>query len=317
MKILVRLMSLVLWGIAHSLQAQTYPAKPIRFIVGVPAGTNTDVAARLFAAPMRARLGQPILVENRAGGNLTIAANVVAKADPDGYTLFFGAVTPFQPTFVKNNAVDALAELAPVSMASSSEYLMSVSAKVPANNWNEALAWVKANPGKVNFASLAPFFDIIMSMLKQRNGLVYTSIPYTATSQALPQLLSGDLHIVLSAAPFFAPYIREGGIRPLFSTGRSAMFPAVPTAGDVGLGELDALRFNLSIWAPLKTPKEAIQVVSDATIAAARVPEVVEQYRKLFGTDPQGSTPEETRRIVAAELKAWAELARLANYAPQ
>jgi tripartite-type tricarboxylate transporter receptor subunit TctC len=298
-------------------QAQAYPAKPIRLILGVPPGTTTDLAARLISTQMQARLGQPIIVESKSGANLTIAANFTAKSDPDGHTLFFSPAFVFNPIFVRNNAVDALKEFAAVSLVSSTEYMMFASGRIPAASWKEAVAWAKANPGKLNFGSVAPGFDLMMNMLKQSEGMDATNIPYAGSALVAPPLINGDVHLTISSPAVFQPHIAAGTIRALFTTGRSAIYPNLPTAGESGYPQLDDIRLNFYLWAPAKTPADIVQKVSDAVSYSAKLPEVIAQHRKLFGVDPIGSNPQDARRTVERELNAWGALARLANFQPQ
>jgi tripartite-type tricarboxylate transporter receptor subunit TctC len=297
--------------------AQQYPVKPIKLVLGVPAGTTTDLGARLFTTQMGPRLGQPIIVESRPGANLTIAANYTAKSDPDGYTLFYSPAFVFNPVFVKNNPVDASKEFAAVSLVSSTEYLMFATGKLPITNWKEAIAWARANPGKLNFGSVAPGFDLMMNMLSQAGGFTYASIPYAGSALVAPPLITGDVHLSISSPAVFQSFIAAGTIRPLFSTGRSAVFPTLPTAGETGFADLDDIRLNFYFWAPQKTPQDIVQRLSAAVAYAAKLPEVIEQHRKLFGVDPIGTTPDETKRIVERELGAWSRLARQANFQPQ
>jgi tripartite-type tricarboxylate transporter receptor subunit TctC len=223
----------------------------------------------------------------------------------------------FNPIFVKNNPVDASKEFVAVSLISSTEYLMFVTGKLPVTTWKEAVAWAKVNPGKLNFGSVAPGFDLMMNMLSQTGGFTYTSIPYAGSALVAPPLITGDVHLSISSPAVFQSFIKAGSIRPLFSTGRSAVFPGLPTAGETGFPDLDDIRLNFYFWAPLRTPADIVQKLSESIAYAAKVPEVIEQHRKLFGVDPIGTTPEETRRIVERELGAWGRLARLANFQPQ
>ncbi len=301
-------------GLTH---AQQYPTKPIRLILGVPGGTTTDVGARLFTNQMSKRLGQPVVVEARPGANLTIAANFTAKADPDGYTLFYSPAFVFNPIFVKNNPVDALKAFETVSIVSSTEYMMFSSGKLPISNWREAVAWARANPGKLNFGSVAPGFDLMMNMLSQTGGYTYTSIPYAGSALVAPPLLTGDVHLSISSPAVFQAHIAQGTIKPLFTTGRSAIYPTLATAGESGFPDLDDIRLNFYFWAPAKTPADIVQKVSESVQFSAKLPEVIEQHRKLFGVDPIGSTPEEGRRTVERELGAWGKLAKAANFQPQ
>ena len=302
---------------AFSAQAQQYPTRPIRLVLGVPGGTTTDVGARLFTNQMSKRLGQPVVVEARPGANLTIAANFTAKADPDGYTLFYSPAFVFNPIFVKNNPVDALKAFETLSIASSTEYMMFVTGKLPIANWREAVAWAKGNPGKLNFGSVAPGFDLMMNMLSQAGGYTYTSIPYAGSALVAPPLITGDVHLSISSPAVFQAHIAQGTIKPLFTTGRSAIYPTLATAGESGFPDLDDIRLNFYFWAPLKTPADVVQKLAESVQFSARLPEVIEQHRKLFGVDPIGSTPDEGRRTVERELAAWGKLARLANFQPQ
>jgi tripartite-type tricarboxylate transporter receptor subunit TctC len=304
---------------AGQLSAQPYPGKSIRILVGLPGGA-TDVSVRLAATEMAKTLGQPVIVEVMGGASGTIAANTVVNAKPDGYTLYYGSVSAISPLFNKYNGVDALKSLAPVSNYASAPYIFYINAKLPVQTLQDLVAWSKANPGKLNMGSGAVNAAILCAVLSAKTGLVYENVPFKGSGLLLPALLNGDIGLTATVSSGnFAPHVRTGTVRPLFVTKetRFPLMPSVPTAAEFGVANFVALT-NLGLWAPLETPKEIIQQLSNAAAAAIRVPEVDQRLRsEAVGVQPDGSTPAELLRAVTQEMSFWAEAARLSKYRPE
>jgi len=296
--------------------AQTYPAKPIRLQVGFPPGGGSDTSARVVAAAMEKRLGQPIIVENRPGAGSLIAVQYVARSEPDGYTILFGTASGVHPVFMKEG-IDVTKEFLPISNLQVGGLILATKAGFPANTIQDLVRWSKANPGKLNFGAIGIQGDLYMQVVKARTGLEYASIPYKGDAPIVTALLGGEVEFALSNILAVLPHIQAGKMGALLITRkqRSSMAPTIPTAAELGIPDV-LWEFNLGLWAPKGTPRPVIQRLSTEAIAAARLPEIVEQFRK-FGADAVGSTPEEQLRTLEDEIKFWSEAARLANFKPQ
>jgi tripartite-type tricarboxylate transporter receptor subunit TctC len=298
--------------------AQTYPSKPIRIIVGFAAGTTTDTVARLTAEPMQKILGQPVIVEARTGAAGGIAGGVVAKADPDGYTLYFGLAATLHPVFTKNNPIDASKEFTPISDSMTAPYALFTSSKLPVTNYKELVAYAKSNPpGKLNLGKSVAQQELIMEVIKSVSGITFTTIPFASSVQAIPLLQSGEVALFVNVFANHLSHIPHI-VRPMFVTAakRSPQFPDVPTSAEVGIPGMEASAITQGYWAPSNTPKAIADKVSAAAIAAVKVPEVVAFFRKV-GFEPVGSTAEEQLRNYEAGMKFWTYAARLGNYQPQ
>lgn len=303
---------------ASTAGAQAYPSKPIRIVIGFAAGTTTDTVARLTAEPMSKLLGQPMIVEARAGAAGVIAGNAVAKADPDGYTLFFGLAETLHPVFVKNNAIDASKEFTPISDSMTAPYALFTSSKLPVNNFKELVAYAKANPaGKLNMGKSVAQQELIMEVIKSASGVTFTTIPFASSAQAIPLLQSGEVALFVNV---FANHISHIPhiVKPMFITApkRSPQFPDVPTSAEMGVAGMEAASITQGYWAPHNTPKAITDKIGAAAIAAVKTPEVVAFFRKV-GYEPVGSTAEEQLRNFAAGMKFWSYAAKLGNYQPQ
>ncbi len=299
-------------------QAQPYPAKPIRIVIGYPAGTTFDGAGRPLATELSARLGQPVLFDYKPGANTTIGAKAVVNAVPDGYTLFFSNAITAHPLFNLNNAVDAGRDLAPVSMVSTLPYYFVARATLPVTSLQEMIAYASTNPGRLRHGTAVASWDLMMQVVKDRTGIASESIPYKAAVPVTLALLNGEVDWAVSSVQAFLPHIQAGSMRALFMTGakRSAQLPNVPTSAEAGMpGFEPAAIFGL--WAPAGTPRDIIDRLSSEVAAAVKLAPVAEQIRKGSGSEPWGSTAEELRRSFDAETRFWAEAARLANYKPQ
>ena len=306
-------------GSAGPLMAQTYPTKPIRVIVGFPVGTLVDVIGRALGAHMQKQLGQPIIVEARAGAGGFIGANAVMTADPDGHTLHFGVLGGLLPALVKNNPIDARKDFAPVSDALSSPFVLFSSAKLPVRTFQELVAHAKANPpNTLNFASSTGQVEIMMQLVRNASGVTYTLINYPGAPAVIPAMITGDVGIHINVLGPFIPHLEAGTIRALFISGpkRMAAFPGIPTATEAGVPNVEAAAFDIGYWAPRGTPKEIVDKVSRAVIAAVQMPDILDLFRKQ-GYIAVGSSPDEQMRKYEVSLKFWTETARLTNFQPQ
>jgi tripartite-type tricarboxylate transporter receptor subunit TctC len=295
-----------------------YPNKPIRFIAGVAPGGLIDVTARLVAQALSTRLGWSIVVENRAGANTTIGANAVRLAAPDGYTFFYGGVMSASPILVKNNNVDFVTQMKPVSLLLSAPFYVLVNSKVPVKTLEELAAYSKQHPGELNFADGAPLSTMVMHAIAESTGIKYTPIFYKGSAPSLNALIGGEVHLVCDTVPNYVQHIQSGKIRALVNTGNARLkaLPDVPSGKEVKGIDFETASV-LSLWAPPGTPDSIIQRVSDEIKAVTQVPEFRDKFQSVALVDPLGSTPAELLKAIESDKAFYTKVAKQIGYEPQ
>ncbi len=302
--------------LAGAAQAQTFPSKPITFVVGFPAGGGSDAAARLIAKNMESRLGQPIVVENRPGANTLIAANHVARSTADGYTLLFGPSTNLSAVFNKNS-IDVPATFEPVGNLINGGLVLSVREDFPGKTWDDLLAYSKANPKKLNYASIASQAEMLTQLLAARTGLTYTSVSYAGDTPVMNAMLTKEVDFGMNNVVVAVPQIKAGKIKPIMITKstRSALLPDLPTPQELGIKDF-LYEFNLGLWAPKGTPKAVTTKLNEAAVAVMKDPALKQEFVSKAG-DPVGSSPEQQLATYNNEMKLLTEAAKIANFQPQ
>jgi tripartite-type tricarboxylate transporter receptor subunit TctC len=283
-----------------------YPAKPVRVVAPFPPGGALDVVGRIIAPPLSQALGQPVFIENRPGADGAIAADLVAKSAPDGYTLLLASYTVLSamPNIRKNSAYDPINDFTPVSSVGKLSFFLVVHPSVPASRGTELIEYARANPGKLNFGSANATSLLGPLLLMSSANLEMNGIPYKGEALALNDLLSGRLHLMFISGTLI-PHVKDGKLRALATTldSRSPLLPEVPTMVEAGLPP-----FPINPWialvAPARTPREIIERLSRETNLALRRPEVRAQLdNQAFETS--GSTPEEMGAVMRQQLDAW------------
>jgi tripartite-type tricarboxylate transporter receptor subunit TctC len=304
------------FAICGAAAAQQFPSRPVHFIVTTAAGGTSDITARLVGRHLEKRLGQPVIVENKIGASGTIAGNYVKSAAPDGYNLLVGGMG-MSSTFVASNAVNPEKDLLPVSNLQNGAFFLFVRSSLPVRSLAELIAWSKANPGKLNYGASSSLTTLAAEALKLKTGVTFAVIPYKGAAPIVPAMLSGDADFTIDSLPTFQPQVQADKVRVLIVTSakRSPMLPSVPSAAEAGLGEFES-GFYLGLWAPLGTPRDAIQRLSSETAAVMKIPEVVEHLRSI-GTEAVGSTPEELLRTHLALNRVLDDAARASGFQPQ
>lgn len=310
------LMSAALVGLAPgATQAQDYPSRPVRLIVGFAPGAGADVSARLLAPGMSKALGQQIVVENRPGAGSNIAAEQVARAPKDGYTLLMGTVANVINGAIRPLPFDFAKELTPVVLAAEAPNILVVNPSVGVRTVSELIALAKAKPGELTFGSsgVGTSPHVSGELFNIMAGVKILHVPYQGSAQAMTDLLGGRISMTFSPASTAISHIRAGTITALASTTRKrpAIAPDLPTIDEAGLpGFETAVWFGLN--APAGTPLDIVEKLAGAANEALKAQEVASALQ-VQGIEPIGGTPEDYGRYIADETKKWAAVAKAAE----
>jgi tripartite-type tricarboxylate transporter receptor subunit TctC len=298
--------------LAQGAAAQSYPSKPIRLVVPFPPGGVADLLARPLAERMSAALGQPVVIENRAGATGTIAGTAVATAAADGYTLLFGTTNEIamSPTLFKSLPYDPTRAFAPVSPVAEFPNVLVVGPQLGLASLQDLIAFARTNPGKLTFASsgTGSTNHLTAELFQQIAGVKVTHVPYKGGGPALADLLGGHVDAMFATLPSAMAHIRSGKLRALAVTGerRSPALPDVPTAGEAGARGLVVMTWN-GVLAPAGTPAAVIERLQREVKAAIAVDAVRERYATA-GAEPMTLTPEQFRDLIARDYGRWARL---------
>jgi tripartite-type tricarboxylate transporter receptor subunit TctC len=288
--------------------AQDYPTRPVRIIVGFPAGAAGDLISRALAAHLGNALGQQFVVENRPGASSNIATEYAARAPKDGYTLFLGTVANTVNAAVYSKLpFDFTKDFTPIELLATVPVVLVAHPSLGVNSVKELIALAKAKPGQLNFASsgIATTPHLAGALLNVRAGIKLVHVPYQGSSPAITDLLAGRTQIMFSPVSVVLPHIRSGKLKALAwaAPKRSSVLADVPTVAEVGLPELDA-----SIWfglmAPAGTPQPILDKLS-TTLNKLLMSEALLSQLKTMGYEPLGGTPDDFNRYVASELRKW------------
>jgi tripartite-type tricarboxylate transporter receptor subunit TctC len=303
----------LLFALSNAAAAQDYPTRPIRLIVPYPAGGPTDVVARILAGSLSAKLGQPLVVDNRPGGAAgTVGSRVAASADPDGYTLLLnqaGSLT-IAPSLYKLD-YDPLKAFAPIGIVAETPEILTVNpSSVPVGSLAEFLAYAKKNPGKLNFGTpgTGTLPQLLGAQLQLAADIKLTDVPYRGAAPAVVDLLAGRMQLMIDSTSVLLPHIEAGKLRALAVTSarRIAQLPNVPTFSEAGYPQLTA-----SLWtgllAPAGTPAPIIQRLNAALNESLRAPDVLKAYQRL-DIETETVTPPAFAAFMAAETHRWAEV---------
>ena len=319
---LTRAMILALGSLAsHAALAQAYPAKPIRLVVPVPPGGSTDIVARIVAQKLSDRLGQQVVVENRGGAGGTIGAEAVAKAPPDGYTLVVGTTSTHAvaPSVYGKIGYDPVKDFAPISLIAVTPYLLVVNPSVNVKSLQEFVGYVKARPGKLNYASAGTgsTTHLAMEMLKSAAGLYIVHIPYNGNGPAGTAVIAGQVEILFGSLPAVLPHAKSGRVRPLAvgTPKRSPSLPDVPTVAESGFPGFDASLW-LAIMAPAGTPAPIVDRLQREIHAVIASPDTADALNKA-GAEPITSTPAELAAMVKDGVEKYGKVVKQAGVKPE
>jgi tripartite-type tricarboxylate transporter receptor subunit TctC len=306
-KVFVAIALVVFAGIA-SAQAQNYPSRQITVIVPFPPGGSTDVAARILAEHMRARLGQPVVIENVGGAGGSIAVGRVARAAPDGYTIDIGQWDTHVGSIIYKLDYDLQKDFEPIGLISNNPQLMVAKKDLPAGNLKELIAWMKANPGKVNYVNQNAAANVTGVIFEKLTGQKLHYIPYRGAGPAMTDLVSGQVDLLVVQGAVALPQIRAGKIKAIanLSPQRSASMSDIPTSDETGVPGLYMSGW-FGFFAPKGTPKNVIATLNSAMVEALAEPSVRARFTEL-GLDVasrEQQTPEGLAAFQKAEIEKW------------
>ena len=304
---------LPLLGLSGLAAAQNYPAKPIRIIVPYPPGGTNDAVARILGQKLTEQLGQPVVVENKAGASGNIGAESVAKAPADGYTLILVTTGhSIHPSLYPKLAYDITTDLAPVSELTSGPMLVMVNPQLPVKNLADLIALAKAKPGQVNFGSAGngSTTHLAAEQICSLAGVKMNHIPYKGSAPAMADVIAGNAQLVLDLMFSAMPQVKGGRLRAIAITGRarSPLLPEVPTVAESGLPGFEAMVWN-GLMAPASTPKEVIARLN-AEIKKALAGTETKDLLQAQGFAASWSTPEQFGALIRSEIERWKKVVK-------
>ena len=295
--------------------AQDYPTKPIRVIVGYTAGGGNDLIVRLLAPKMTEGLGQPIIVENKAGAQSIIAAEYVAKSPADGYTILMGPSGPMtmNPATYSKLPYSPTKDFVPISMIGSFPLILTVNPQLPVHSVKELVEYAKARPTQMNYASSAAAFQLTTELFKQKTGTEFAHIPYKGSGDSIKAVMAGEVTMTIVDPPPASGPLKGGQLRALAVTSatRHPNYPDVPTMAEAGIPDME-----IGIWTaffvPAGTPPAVVKRLQEEVARVVRLPDIRERLSDL-GVEPVGGSSEELGRRVASDLERWTAVAKAAN----
>ena len=314
MNVLLRAVAmLILWDSSQHVFAQAYPSKPLRIVVGFPAGGPIDIVARMMAPKLSEALGQQVVVDNRGGANGMIGTEFVAKSAPDGYTMILTSTgLAINPHLYSKIPYDTLRDLAPVTLVTSTPELFVVHPSVPAKTMKEMITLAKARPRQINIASTGSggLPHLALELLKNAAKIEVIHVPYKGAAPAVTDLLGGQVSGLFADLPVLQPYITSARLRALAvaSPKRSKLLADVPTMTEQGLPSVEAINWY-GVLVAAKTPPEVIAKLHDAIVKSLNDADLREKLVSR-GADPISSTPEQFAAFLKDELAKWGRIAK-------
>lgn len=308
----------MLFALALAAPAQgqeSYPSKPIRIIVGYVAGGGNDIIVRVIAPKMSEGLGQSVIVENKPGAQSIIAAEYVAKAPPDGYTLLMGPSGPMtmNPATYSKLPYSPLRDFVPISIIGTFPLMLVVSASLPVHSVKELIAYAKARPNQVNYASSAAPFQLAAELFNQSTGTNFTHIPYKGSNESVNSVMSGQVTMTISDPPPVIGPLKGGRVRALAVTSatRHPNWPELPSLAEAGVPNVE-IRLFTGFLAPAATPAAIVKRLQAEVARVVRLPDIRERLAQM-AIDPSGNTSDEFRQIIASDIAKWTAVAKAAN----
>ncbi|MEZ2410140.1 tripartite-type tricarboxylate transporter receptor subunit TctC [Bosea sp. OAE752] len=306
-------------GLTGTASAQEFPSRSLKFVVPFAAGSATDAVARILGEHVSKNLGKPVVIENLAGASGVIAAQNVARAEPDGHTVLITTNTTHgaNQSLLKHVPYDAINSFEAVGKLGTITLALATNPAVPAKTVQEFVAYAKANPGKLTFGAGSSSSRIAGEMLKSLAGLDITYVPYRSNPQAITDLLGGQINIVFADISTTLPQIKAGAVNGLaVSTARrSVLAPDLPTMAEGGVKGYDLAAW-FAAFVPARTPRSTVDKLNQALTAAVNDPATKERLLAA-GVEPETSTPDELKAFVGTEIAKWAEIVKAAGIQPE
>lgn len=302
-------------------QEPSFPQRPIRIVVGYPAGQTVDVTARAYAAALQRSLGQAVYVDNRPGANGIIGAQTVKAADPNGYTLLMGTSgqMAINPAIYAKLPYATTTDFVPVASGANGRLYLVVNNSLPVSNVKQLIAWAKAHPGKLAYASGGAGITahLAMEALKSETGMDGLHVPYKGSPAAVGGLLAGDVHVMFDAGGLLVPLIKAGKVKVLAvsSKERFVEMPNVPTVTEQGFPGFEITSWT-ALFAPAGTPAAVIEKINTAMRAAGSDPAAMAPIR-AGGSEPGQLNVDQMRQFIAAETQRWHRAATTAGLKPE
>lgn len=309
----------ILLGAVAPAQAQDFPTKPVRIVVGFAAGGGVDKSARFIGKHLTEAMGQQIVVDNRPGAAGNIGANSVAKSPPDGYTLLMANATLSMPGLFKNMPFDVRTELLPVSLVAIGPSVLVAHPSMPIRNLKDMLALAKSRPNELQYGSggVGNITHLEMSLLNALTKTKMVHVPYKGSSPSIVGLLTGEVHVLFSSIPAALGQIRANKMRAIAvsTKKRSSALPEVPTVDESGVPGYDAASWYF-VMAPAKTPAAIVEKLGGAMAKVLSVPEI-KATLVADGFEPMGLSPQESAKFLQNELNKWANAISVAGIKPE
>ena len=316
---LATLATAAIMGAAPAPARAQFPSKPLKIIVPFPAGSATDAITRILGQSVSVAIGQPVLIDNKAGADGAIAAAEVMNAAPDGYTLLMATNSPMSavPAMRKNPPYDPVTDFAPVSDVGRYTFFLYANAGLPFKTLQELIAYAKAHPGKLNYASGNTTSIVSFAQMNALAGIDMAHIPYKGEPAGITDLVSGRVQVMFATLTTGGAHVRDGRLRAIATSlpRRSPVFPEVPTMAESGMPQFAIVSWA-GLFAPAKTPKEAVERLNREFVAAMKRPEVIAAMDKqAFLLSP--STPGELGEYVKVQKESYARILRAAGVQPE
>jgi tripartite-type tricarboxylate transporter receptor subunit TctC len=309
-----------LWRLDGALAQDSYPSKPVKIVVGMPAGTFTDLSARLIGDSLRAELRESFIVENRPGAATNIATASVARASNDGYTLLLSTNSnAMNVSLFKDLPFDLVRDLQPIAMIASSAFILAATPSLPVSNLQELIAYAKVHPEALNFASTGSGTanHLAVEMLASQAGIKITTVFYKGSAEGITDVLAGRTHAMFAPASTALPHIEGGKLKALAVTGnrRTALAPNIPTMGEAGLPGYEVAMWN-GLSAPAGTPPDIVNRLAAAATKAVASEEIGSKI-KANGGDPIIMGPKEFADYIQKDIRRWSDAIQAAGIKSQ
>jgi tripartite-type tricarboxylate transporter receptor subunit TctC len=307
--------ALLLLALCHPALAQ-YPNRPLKLIVPFPPAGATDIVGRIVAQKLGEQMGQPVVVENKPGAGGSIGSDLAAKSAPDGYTLLMATSSTHSiGPVLQKLPYDPIRDFAPITHVANVPNVLVVSPVLPVNSVQELIAYAKARPGQLNFASsgVGTIVHLNGELFKMLAGVDLVHVPYKGTALSIPDVANGSVAMLFDSLASVQPHIKAGRVRPLAVNAqrRSALMPEVPTLAEAGMPAFDRYTW-FGMFAPAGTPKDIVARVNAEVATALKAPDLLERFAAA-GAEAVGSTPEQFVERIKSDAAKWAEVIRAAN----